>query len=135
MHYIGIPTSRAAMLITSETDTVMRDIFYEGKHIFEPVAIVLRMAPNWIRFGSFELHIGKDNKYGPNFWESNENQKYVMKSLLDYVIKYYYTNIYNKYKNDSNIYEIWWMELIQKSMKLVMKWMCIGLVLIMDHLG
>eukprot|EP01084_Bolivina_argentea_P284988 488609_1 len=130
MHYIGIPTSRAAMLITSETDTVMRDIFSNGNNISEQVAIVLRMAPNWIRFGSFELHIGKNNRYGPNFWESIIDQKYLMKSLLDYIIRYHYKDIYNKYINNRriNIYEIWWIKLLERCMKLIMKWMSIGFV-------
>lgn len=46
MHGLGIPTSRALAIITSDED-VARERWEKG-------AIVLRLAPSWVRFGSFE---------------------------------------------------------------------------------
>ena len=53
MHALGIPSSRAMGIITSD-EKVARERWENG-------AIVLRLAPSWIRFGSFEyfFHTGK----------------------------------------------------------------------------
>ncbi|KAL7746715.1 hypothetical protein RI367_007877, partial [Sorochytrium milnesiophthora] len=45
---LGVPTSRAAALVTSKEQLVHREEL-------EPGAIVARLAPTWIRFGSFEI--------------------------------------------------------------------------------
>ena len=34
---------------------VVRDQFYDGRVKKEPAAIVMRLAPSWVRFGTFEL--------------------------------------------------------------------------------
>jgi serine/tyrosine/threonine adenylyltransferase len=54
MHHLGIPTTRALCLIGSG-ETVVRDMFYDGRPQAEPGAIVCRVAPSFLRFGSFEL--------------------------------------------------------------------------------
>ncbi|KAF0295725.1 UPF0061 protein [Amphibalanus amphitrite] len=54
MHYLGVPTSRAATLVISD-DRVVRDAFYDGRPVAERAAVVLRLAPCWFRFGSFEM--------------------------------------------------------------------------------
>jgi len=51
MHALGIATSRALALIGSETD-VARERWEKG-------AIVLRLSPTWIRFGTFEYFSAK----------------------------------------------------------------------------
>lgn len=50
----GVPTSRAGAIVVSE-DRVMRDISYDGHPKMEKTAVVLRLAPSWFRFGSFEI--------------------------------------------------------------------------------
>lgn len=52
--FVGIPTSRAAAIIASN-DQVIRDLLYNGHPKLEKTAVVLRIAPTWFRFGSFEL--------------------------------------------------------------------------------
>src|SRR6476646_10668729 len=54
MHHLGIPTTRALSLVTTG-DQVVRDMFYDGHPREETGAIVCRVAPSFIRFGSFEL--------------------------------------------------------------------------------
>lgn len=54
MHHLGVPTTRALSLVTTG-DAVMRDMFYDGRAALEPGAIVCRVAPSFLRFGSFEL--------------------------------------------------------------------------------
>ncbi|NXW30365.1 SELO protein, partial [Phaetusa simplex] len=54
MHYLAIPTSRAASLVVSDDD-VWRDQFYNGNINKERGAIVLRLAKSWFRIGSLEI--------------------------------------------------------------------------------
>ena len=54
MYYLGVPTTRALSLV-STGDQVMRDMFYNGNPEFEPGAIVMRVAPSFLRFGNFEM--------------------------------------------------------------------------------
>merc|ERR1719234_1142661 len=54
MAALGVPTSRAASLVVVK-DKVVRDMFYDGRMKMEPCAVVLRIAPTWFRFGSFEI--------------------------------------------------------------------------------
>lgn len=54
MHHLGIPTTRALALVATG-ESVVRDMFYDGRPEAEPGAIVTRMAPSFLRFGNLEL--------------------------------------------------------------------------------
>src|SRR4249919_3693545 len=54
MHHLGVPTTRALSLVATG-EQVVRDMFYDGHPRPEPGAIVCRVAPSFIRFGTFEL--------------------------------------------------------------------------------
>lgn len=54
MHALGVPTSRALSLV-DRGETVIRDVFYDGRPQAEPSAVVCRVAPSFLRFGHFEL--------------------------------------------------------------------------------
>ena len=54
MHHLGVPTTRALSLVATG-DSVVRDMFYDGHPEAEPGAVVCRVAPSFLRFGSFEL--------------------------------------------------------------------------------
>jgi len=61
MYWLGVPTSRAATLTVTD-DGVPRDMFYDGRMKMERGAVVLRVAPTWFRFGSFEI-LAKNKEY------------------------------------------------------------------------
>lgn len=61
MHHLGVPTTRALSLV-STGDGVLRDMFYDGRAAREPGAIVCRVAPSFLRFGSFQIHMARDDK-------------------------------------------------------------------------
>lgn len=63
----GIPTTRAGCVITSDT-RVTRDEFYTGNPKQERCSIVLRVAPTFIRFGSFEIFKPTDSTTGWAAW-------------------------------------------------------------------
>lgn len=54
MHHLGVPTTRALALVATG-DSVVRDMFYDGRPAAEPGAVVCRVAPSFTRFGSFEI--------------------------------------------------------------------------------
>jgi uncharacterized protein YdiU (UPF0061 family) len=54
MHHLGIPTTRALCLVQSG-EPVLRDMLYDGHPSYEPGAIVCRLAPSFLRFGSYQL--------------------------------------------------------------------------------
>ena len=54
MHHLGVPTTRALSLVGTG-EAVVRDMFYDGHAKAEPGAVVCRVAPSFLRFGSFEL--------------------------------------------------------------------------------
>lgn len=60
MHHLGIPTSRAASLVVSDITKVKRDPIYSGNVIDEKCAVALRVAPTFMRFGSFEIFLEED---------------------------------------------------------------------------
>jgi uncharacterized protein YdiU (UPF0061 family) len=55
MHHLGVPTTRALSLIGTG-DPIMRDMFYNGYAAAEPGAVVCRVAPSFLRFGSYQIH-------------------------------------------------------------------------------
>jgi len=72
MQGLGIPTTRALSLVAAD-DPVMRETV-------ETAAVVARMAPSFVRFGSFE------------HWASRKRPELVRK-LADYVIERFYPEV------------------------------------------
>ncbi|CAN5292285.1 YdiU family protein [soil metagenome] len=60
MFHLGVPTTRALSLVTTG-QPVMRDMLYDGHPAHEPGAVVCRVAPSFLRFGSFELPTSRDD--------------------------------------------------------------------------
>jgi uncharacterized protein YdiU (UPF0061 family) len=90
MFSLGIPTTRAASLVVSET-RVKRDKLFSGNEEFERCAVVLRAAPHFFRFGSFEIFKDYDKsteKAGPSAGLKTE----MLPKLLDYL----WDNFYSK---------------------------------------
>ena len=54
MYHLGIPTTRA-MSLSLTGEQVIRDKLYDGHADYEPCAIVSRVSPSFLRFGSVQL--------------------------------------------------------------------------------
>ena len=54
MFHLGVPTTRSLCLLLTG-DRVLRDVMYDGHPEYEPGAIICRVAPSFIRFGSYEI--------------------------------------------------------------------------------
>ena len=101
MHGLGIATSRALALIGSDTD-VARERMEKG-------AIVLRLSPSWIRFGTFEY-----------FNYTGEHAK--LQKLADYVIDESFAYL----KGEEGIYLKMYEEVVKNTATTVAKWQSVG---------
>ena len=63
-------------------DQVLRDLMYDGNAKYEPGAVVCRVAPSFVRFGTFQLPASR----------GGEELKLV-KLTADYVIKHHYPEL------------------------------------------
>ncbi|MCF6244130.1 MAG: YdiU family protein [Sulfurovum sp.] len=101
MHHLGIPTTRALGIIGSKTKLLRNNIEY--------AAIVMRMSPSWVRFGTFEY-----------FYYLKEHDK--LKTLADYVIVESYPHL----KDDEDKYFKFFTEVLEHTANLIAKWQGIG---------
>ena len=98
---LGIPTTRALCIIGSEEEVCRERI--------ETGAMLLRMAPSHIRFGSFEIFF-------------HRRQFKQLKILADYVIQRYYPDCLD---ND-NPYLSLLEAVIQRTAKMIAQWQLVG---------
>ena len=101
MHHLGIPTSRALGIISSEHDVQREDK--------EKGAIVLRLSSSWIRFGHFEY-----------FFYKRKYEK--LKALLDYTISESYPHL----KGKKDAYVLFFEELVERTASLMAYWQAYG---------
>lgn len=109
MFYLGVPTTRALSLV-STGDQVMRDLFYDGRPANEPGAIVLRTAPSFLRFGSFEMLAARE-------------ETAQLKKLIDWTIEKHYPHI----QGENRILE-WFKEIVDRTAALIVEWLRVGFV-------
>jgi uncharacterized protein YdiU (UPF0061 family) len=109
MHYLGVPTTRALALVVTG-DQVLRDMFYNGNTAYEPGAIVMRTAPSFLRFGSFEMLAARQ--------ETAQLQK-----LTDWTIDNFYPHIAAEHKTIT-----WFKEVLDKTAALIVEWLRVGFV-------
>ncbi len=111
MHALGIPTTRALCLIGSEEE-VLRDQFYNGNIKSEKAAVVTRLAPTFLRFGSFEL-----------FYYRNEHA--IIRLLANYVISHHFPNLLC-IEDDVLRFKNWFSLIVERTAKLVSLWQSVG---------
>lgn len=101
MHGLGIPTTRA-LCLTACDDEVYREEIETG-------AILTRLAPSHIRFGSFEV-----------FYYRHQYDQ--IRTLADYVLKHYYPDLLSR----ENPYLALLNEVIKRTVKLIAAWQAVG---------
>ncbi len=111
MHYLGVPTTRSLSLMLSG-DEVLRDILYNGNPAYEKGAIVCRVAPSFIRFGSFEL-----------FYSRNDRKN--LKLLTDYTIKHHFPDIESE---GIEKYLDFFQEVTKTTLDMIVHWQRVGFV-------
>lgn len=111
MHYLGVPTTRSLSLLETGDD-VLRDILYNGNPALEKGAIVCRVAPSFLRFGSFELH-------------ASRNEISLLKKLASFAIKNYFPDIKSKGKE---AYLELFNTIATATKELIIQWQRVGFV-------
>jgi uncharacterized protein YdiU (UPF0061 family) len=109
MFHLGVPTTRALSLV-STGDQVVRDMFYNGNPQYEPGAIVMRVAPTFLRFGNFEILAARGE-------DAN------LRKLADWTIEKFYPHIEGEDKIIS-----WFKEVQERTINLMVEWMRVGFV-------
>ena len=118
MFHLGVPTTRALSLITTG-DNVLRDMFYDGNVKLEPGAIVCRVAPNFLRFGNFELL-------------ASRGESILLEHLINYTIENYFEEFKTPKSTTTNEkverYATWFHEICKRTAVLICDWMRFGFV-------
>lgn len=115
MFYLGVPTTRALSLMLTG-DLVERDMFYDGNRQMEPGAVVCRTAPNFIRFGNFEL-------------PASRGDLATLKQLVDYTIAHEFPHLNAMWEeNPTDAYVAMFAEVADTTCDMIVHWMRVGFV-------
>jgi len=124
MHHLGIPTTRAGSCITSDS-TVIRDVFYDGNPQHEKCTLVLRIAPTFLRFGSFEIFKPMDEhtgRQGPSVGRPD-----ILTKMLDYTVENFYPEIWSSHSSTkSEMYVEFYKEIVRRTARMVAEWQSVG---------
>lgn len=111
MHHLGVPTTRALSLATTG-DSVVRDMFYDGRPVAEMGAVVCRVAPSFIRFGHFEL-------------PASRGDEALLKQLVDFTIARDFPDLSAP---PDELLAHWFVEVCERTARLMAHWMRVGFV-------
>jgi len=111
MYHLGVPTTRALSLILTG-EQVQRDMFYSGNPQWEPGAVVCRVAPNFTRFGNFEIFAAR-------------GELDVLQQLLDATIRNDFAHLGEPGKAT---YVAWLEEVCRSTARMIAHWMRVGFV-------
>lgn len=101
MHALGIPTTRALAMVTSDTP-VQRETLESG-------AMLMRLAESHVRFGHFE-----------HFYYRREPEK--VQQLADYVIRHHWPELVD----DADKYVLWFRDVVTRTATLIASWQTVG---------
>jgi hypothetical protein len=110
MHHLGIPTTRALCIVGSP-EPVRRETV-------ETAAVICRMAPTHVRFGSFEVFYYRD-------------QHARLKPLADHVIAEHFPHLTPLPQPagedwDGGVYARWLTEVVERTARLMAQWQVVG---------
>jgi uncharacterized protein YdiU (UPF0061 family) len=109
MFFLGIPTTRALGLV-STGDQVLRDMFYDGRTAYEQGAIVMRVAPSFLRFGNFEMLAARQ-------------ETAQLKKLANWTIEQFYPHL----QGENQVLN-WFKEIVEKTATMIVEWLRVGFV-------
>ncbi|GGI56954.1 protein adenylyltransferase SelO [Winogradskyella haliclonae] len=111
MHHLGIPTTRALSLALTGDD-VLRDMLYDGNQAYEKGAIVSRVSPTFLRFGSYEIFAAR-------------NDHKTLKILVDYTIVHHFSHLG---KPSKEVYIQFFNDVMQRTLDMIIHWQRVGFV-------
>ncbi len=115
MHHLGVPTTRALSLVLTG-DRVTRDMFYDGHPQQEPGAVVCRVAPSFVRLGSFQIFASRGDIE-------------TLRTLTDYTIRNDFPHLLaSQTAPGKETYQEFFAEVCQRTAELMVHWMRVGFV-------
>jgi uncharacterized protein YdiU (UPF0061 family) len=111
MFHLGVPTTRALSLVATGDD-VVRDMFYDGHPKHEPGAIVCRVAPNFLRFGNYEL-------------PASRGETVLLRQLVDFTLASFFPQLGATSKQSCAAFL---REVAQRTARLIAHWQAVGFV-------
>ena len=111
MHHLGVPTTRALSLCTTG-ESVMRDVLYNGNKALEQGAVVCRVAPSFIRFGSFQIHAATGDEA-------------TLRALATHTVRHHFPS--HTIDDDAAIVQ-WANEVAERTALMIAHWMRVGFV-------
>jgi uncharacterized protein YdiU (UPF0061 family) len=109
MHHLGVPTTRALSLVATG-EPVLRDMFYDGNAAEEPGAVVCRVAPSFLRLGTFEL-------------PASRGDRDLLQALVDYCLRVDFPELGGE--GQGRILA-WFAEVCRRTMHLMVHWQRVG---------
>ena len=109
--HLGVPTTRALSLVATGDD-VVRDMFYDGHPKHEPGAIVCRVAPNFLRFGNYEL-------------PASRGETALLRQLVDFTLANFFPQLGATSKQSVAAFLT---EVAQRTARLMAQWQAVGFV-------
>jgi serine/tyrosine/threonine adenylyltransferase len=113
MFHLGVPTTRALSLVLTG-DGVVRDMLYDGHPATEPGAIVCRVAPSFVRFGSFQL-------------PASRGDIEVLRALTEFTIRHDFPELLTLATFDEQV-AAFFSEVCLRTADLAVHWMRVGFV-------
>lgn len=101
MHALGIPTTRALSIVTSDTQI--------ARETYEPGAMLMRIAQSHVRFGHFE-----------HYYYRREPDK--VRQLADFVIRHHWP----QWQDDADKYILWFRDVVARTASLMACWQTVG---------
>ena len=114
MHHLGIPTTRALALVATG-DAVVRDVMYDGNPAPEPGAIVCRVAPSFVRFGTFQLPAARGDVE-------------LLRRLVEFTIRNDFPHLWRDGVDVVTLVPEWFTEVCRRTASLIVDWMRVGFV-------
>jgi len=115
MHHLGVPTTRALSLILTG-EQVVRDMFYDGNPKAEQGAVVCRVAPSFIRFGSFQVF-------------ASRGEIEVLRQFVDYTITTDFPHLLKSHPVlGKELYLAWFEEVCRTTAEMIVHWQRVGFV-------
>jgi uncharacterized protein YdiU (UPF0061 family) len=111
MHHLGVPTTRALSLVATG-EPVLRDMFYDGHPELEPGAVVCRVAPSFLRFGSYEL-------------PASRGDAELLRKLVEHTLTHYYPHL-GAFSKEAVV--AMFCEVADRTLDLVVDWKRVGFV-------
>ena len=111
MHHLRVPTTRALSLVTTG-EMVTRDVMYDGNSALESGAVVCRVAPSFLRFGSFQIH-------------SAANDHSTLEALVEHTIQHHFPN--HSVSDDAGLVR-WLTHIAEQTAIMISHWMRVGFV-------